>query len=67
MILWVTNQAALSYALPNEEPASHLNAHNSIYGSLKRRISYRVDIEHSFPPQEDMGLGTGFKGSKHCN
>jgi len=30
----ITHQAALSYALPNEEPASHLSAHNHIYGSL---------------------------------
>ena len=31
-----TDQAPLSYALPNEEPAGHLNADDHIYGSLER-------------------------------
>lgn len=41
-ILRCTDQAPLSYALPNEEPAGHLNADNHIYGSLKRVLFYSL-------------------------
>ena len=44
-----TDQAPLSYALPNEEPASHLNADDHINGGLKR-ANYVVDSPGFLPP-----------------
>ena len=34
-ILRCTDQAPLSYALPNEEPAGHFDAHNRVNGRLE--------------------------------
>ena len=55
IMMHCTDQAPLSYALPNEEPAGHLNADDHIYGSLERENKsfshlWQSERENKFPP-----------------